>query len=162
MNSFIPASQPTLTEDQVAEILNIAKTQAEDHDLEFVGTISPHNAWLLFQSQQAVIVDVRTLEERKFVGFVENTLHIPWATGTALNRNPHFIEELETQVGKDKVILLLCRSGKRSAAAASVAFNAGFESIYNIDQGFEGDLNVHNHRGAFNGWRFHGLPWQQE
>ncbi len=162
MNSFTQVSQPSLTDEQVTEILNVAKIQAEDHDLEFTGTISPHNAWLLFQSHQAVIVDVRTLEERKFVGFVENTLHIPWATGTSLNRNPRFIKELESKVGKDKIILLLCRSGKRSAAAASVAFNSGFESIYNIDQGFEGDLNVQNHRGSFNGWRFHDLPWQQE
>ena len=73
-----------------------------------------------------------------------------------------FAKELETKVGKDKVILLLCRSGKRSAAAANVAFNAGFENIYNIEQGFEGDLDEDNHRGAFNGWRFHQLPWRQE
>ena len=109
-----------------------------------------------------VTVDVRTNEERKFVGYVEDTIHIPWATGTALNRNPRFAKELENKVGKDKIILLLCRSGKRSAAAANVAFNAGFENIYNIEQGFEGDLDENNHRGAFNGWRFHDLPWKQE
>lgn len=160
MNSFVQQAQ--ISAEQVHEILVQAKKLAEDHYLEFTGTVTPHNAWLLFQTQQAVIVDVRTLEERKFVGFIENTIHIPWATGTSLNRNPRFAKELENKVGKDKVVLLLCRSGKRSAAAANVAFNAGFESVYNIDQGFEGDLDENNHRGTFNGWRFHHLPWIQE
>ena len=160
MNSAV--NQAQVTTDQLNEILSQAKKLAEDHYLEFTGTVAPHNAWLLFQTGQAVIVDVRTLEERKFVGLIENTIHIPWATGISLNRNPRFAKELENKVGKDKVILLLCRSGKRSAAAANVAFNAGFESVYNIDQGFEGDLDEHNQRGIFNGWRFHQLPWIQE
>lgn len=156
------AQTPQLSPDEVAEILNRAKQLAEDHYLEFSGTVSPQDAWLLFQNQQAVIVDVRTIEERKFVGHIANTIHIPWATGISLNRNPRFAQDLETKVGKDKLILLLCRSGKRSAAAANVAFNARFESVYNIDQGFEGDLDENQHRGRFNGWRFHKLPWVQD
>ena len=36
-----------------------------------------------------------------------------------LTRNPRFVRELEAKVGgKDAVILLLCRSGNRSAQAA--------------------------------------------
>jgi hypothetical protein len=27
--------------------------------------------------------------------------------------------------------------------------------------GFEGELDDHHHRGALNGWRFEGLPWEQ-
>lgn len=156
------SGQNPLSKQDLDIILNDAKQRVEEHYLEFTGTILPQEAWALFQTAQVVIVDVRTNEERKFVGYVEDTVHIPWATGTALNRNPRFAKELETKVGKDKIILLLCRSGKRSAAAANVAFNAGFENIYNIDQGFEGDLDENNHRGSFNGWRFHGLPWRQE
>lgn len=151
-----------LTSTQIDQIFEQAKQRAEEHYLEFTGTVLPQEAWALFKSGHVVIVDVRTNEERKFVGYVEDTIHIPWATGTALNRNPRFAKELETKVGKDKTILLLCRSGKRSAAAANVAFNAGFENIYNIEQGFEGDLDENNHRGVFNGWRFHNLPWRQE
>ncbi|MFN3073993.1 rhodanese-like domain-containing protein [Acinetobacter sp. TY2] len=156
------SGQNLLSKQDLDIILNDAKQRVEEHYLEFTGTILPQEAWALFQTAQVVIIDVRTNEERKFVGYVEDTIHIPWATGTALNRNPRFAKELETKVGKDKIILLLCRSGKRSAAAANVAFNAGFENIYNIDQGFEGDLDENNHRGSFNGWRFHGLPWRQE
>lgn len=156
------SAQNALSTQDIDQIFNDSKQRVEEHYLEFTGTVFPQEAWALFQAGEVVIVDVRTNEERKFVGYVEDTIHIPWATGTALNRNPRFAKELETKVGKDKIILLLCRSGKRSAAAANVAFNAGFENIYNIDQGFEGDLDENNHRGSFNGWRFHGLPWRQE
>ena len=162
MNSASKIEFPQLDDNKIQQIFADAKQRVEDHYLEFTGTVLPHEAWALFQAGHAVIVDVRTNEERKFVGYVEDTIHIPWAMGTALNRNPLFAKELETKVGKEKVILLLCRSGKRSAAAANVAFNAGFENIYNIEQGFEGDLNEDNHRGSFNGWRFHHLPWRQE
>ena len=162
MNSATKIELPKLDDNKIQQIFADAKQRVEDHYLEFTGTVLPHEAWALFQAGHTVIVDVRTNEERKFVGYVEDTIHIPWATGTALNRNPRFAKELESKVGKDKTILLLCRSGKRSAAAANVAFNAGFENIYNIEQGFEGDLDEDNHRGSFNGWRFHHLPWRQE
>ena len=162
MNSINQQHFTELNTAQIQDIFEQAKQRVEDHYLEFTGTVLPHEAWALFQAGLVEIVDVRTNEERKFVGYVKETIHIPWATGTALNRNPRFAKELESKVGKDKIILLLCRSGKRSAAAANVAFNAGFENIYNIEQGFEGDIDENEHRGSFNGWRFHNLPWVQE
>lgn len=160
MNSFI--HRPHISAAQIDQILLQAKKLAEDHELQFAGSVAPQHAWLLFQAREALIIDVRTFEERKFVGYVEHSLHIPWNVGTALQRNPNFLEELKRQIEPDKIILLMCRSGKRSAAAASVAFNAGLSNVYNIDQGFEGDLDAHLHRGTYNGWRFHRLPWVQE
>jgi hypothetical protein len=32
---------------------------------------------------------------------------------------------------------------------------------YNILEGFEGDANLHAHRGFKGGWRFRMLPWRQ-
>ncbi|NHB58508.1 rhodanese-like domain-containing protein [Acinetobacter sp. 194] len=163
MNSFThPQTHSELNDQQVEDILEKAKQLGSDHELAFTGTVSTHDAWSLFQAGKVVIVDVRTNEERKFVGYVPDSIHVAWATGTSFNRNPRFVKELENKVGKDKIILLLCRSGKRSAAAANLAYNAGFENIYNIDQGFEGDLDKNNHRGSFNGWRYHKLPWIQD
>lgn len=161
-NSKAYSTLSAFNQDQIEIILEQAKHRVVDHYLEFTGSVLPHEAWTLFKQKHAVIVDVRTYEERKFVGYIENTIHIPWAIGTALNRNTQFAQELESKVGKTAIILLLCRSGKRSAAAANVALNAGFEHIYNIDQGFEGDIDEQRHRGSFNGWRFHHLPWIQE
>lgn len=151
-----------LSDTELALIFENARILASDHAFEFAGTVIPHDAWRLFRAKHAQIVDIRTAEERKFVGFIPGTLHIAWATGMSFQRNPNFIQELTAQLSKDTPILLLCRSGKRSAAAASVAYNAGFHSVYNIHKGFEGDLDQYEQRGSFNGWRYHQLPWKQE
>ena len=130
-------------------------------DLAYAGIVSPTQAWAWFQAGEAVIVDVRTKEELHFVGQVPGSLHVAWANGTAMNRNPRFVKELEAKLQKQQKILLLCRSGKRSAEAAKVATQAGFTQVYNIAQGFEGDLNAQQQRGTLGGWRYANLPWQQ-
>jgi rhodanese-related sulfurtransferase len=109
-----------------------------------------------------VLVDVRTAEERKFVGHVPQSVHVAWACGTSLTRNPRFVRELEVKVGKDRLILLLCRSGKRSAQAAEAAAKAGFTRVFNVLEGFEGELDEHEQRGKTDGWRWHDLPWVQD
>ena len=58
-------------------------------------------------------------------------------------------------------MLLLCRSGGRSRAAAMALTAAGYAHAYNIAGGFEGDLNATKHRGGMNGWKAAGLPWNQ-
>lgn len=151
-----------LDDNKVQDILKRAQQYAADNGLQYTGSINPVDAWSLFQAGYATIVDVRTNEERKFVGYVENTVHVPWATGTAFNRNPRFAKELEAKTKKDQLVLLLCRSGNRSAYAAEAAHKAGFTQIYNILEGFEGDLNDAKQRGHFNGWRYHHLPWVQD
>jgi rhodanese-related sulfurtransferase len=125
--------------------------------------VPPALAWRLFSTGQALLVDVRTAEERKFVGHVPDSLHVPWATGTSLTRNPRFARELEAKIGgKEAVALLLCRSGKRSALAAEAAAKAGLVHVFNVLEGFEGELDAQQQRGKFDGWRFHGLPWVQD
>jgi rhodanese-related sulfurtransferase len=57
-------------------------------------------------------------------------------------------------------LLLLCRSGVRSIAAAKRATELGLVA-YNILEGFEGDANDNGHRGFKGGWRTRGLPWRQ-
>jgi rhodanese-related sulfurtransferase len=80
-----------------------------------------------------------------------------------MTRNPRFVRELEAKVGgKEAVVLLLCRSGKRSVAAATAAAAAGFSNVFNVLEGFEGEIDAQKHRGGADGWRFHGLPWLQD
>jgi len=142
--------------------LEAARGTAKAAGLPYAGSIRPEQAWALHSSGEAVLVDVRTAEERKFVGYVPDTLHVAWATGTSLTRNPRFVRELEAKTGKDAVIVLLCRSGNRSALAAEAATKAGFPNVFNVVEGFEGDLDDASQRGSRNGWRFHGLPWKQD
>lgn len=145
------------------EALETARIQAQESGLPYAGGVTPPVAWKLFSKGQALLVDVRTGEERKFVGHVPNSLHVAWATGTSLTRNPRFVRELEAKVGsKDAVVLLLCRSGKRSAQAAEAAAKGGFTNVYNVLEGFEGEMDASQHRGSIDGWQFHDLPWVQD
>lgn len=143
-------------------VLQQARERARAEGQPYAGGVSPGDAWTLVSDGRAVLVDVRTGEERKFVGQVPGTLHVAWMTGTAMNRNPRFVKELEVKVKKDAVVVFLCRSGKRSAAAAEAATKAGFVNAFNILEGFEGDLDAAQRRGGLGGWRFHGLPWIQD
>ena len=142
--------------------LEAARAIALSTGLPYAGGLSPKAAWALFAAGEAQLVDVRTAEERKFVGHVPGSLHVAWATGTALTRNPRFARELEAKVPKDAVVLLLCRSGKRSALAAEAAAKAGFTRVFNVLEGFEGELDGQQQRGHSDGWRSHGLPWVQD
>lgn len=143
--------------------LEAARETAQTAGLAYSGSVTPQQAWALQQAGDAVIVDVRTAEERKFVGHVPDTLHVAWATGTSFTRNPRFVRELEAKAGgKHAAIVLLCRSGNRSAQAADAAAKAGFVNVFNVAEGFEGDLDTASQRGHQNGWRFHGLPWVQD
>lgn len=146
--------------------LEQARIRAQEQHLPYVGGVSPDDAWTLAQNGAAVLVDVRSAEERKFVGHIPGTVHVPWATGTSLTRNPRFVRELEAKVasagGKEAVVLLLCRSGKRSALAAEAAAKAGFSAVFNVVEGFEGEIDANQHRGLNDGWRHRGLPWVQD
>ena len=156
-----PAAQAQ-PDDALDSLLDKARRAAREAGLPYAGGLLPKDAWTLFSAGAAVLVDVRTNEERKFVGHVPGSVHVAWATGTGMTRNPRFVKELEAKVGKDAVVLLLCRSGKRSAAAAEAAARAGFSAVFNVLEGFEGELDADTRRGSLDGWRFHGLPWVQD
>ncbi|MEY8877193.1 MAG: rhodanese-like domain-containing protein [Leptothrix sp. (in: b-proteobacteria)] len=152
-----------LTLDRILDpTLARARQQAQASGLAHAGGVSPAQAWALVQAGAATLVDVRSNEERHFVGRVPGSVHVAWATGTALTRNPRFARELEAKVRKDQPLLLLCRSGKRSALAAEAAAKAGFTQVFNVLEGFEGELDAAGQRGHADGWRFHQLPWQQD
>ncbi|MCA8063708.1 rhodanese-like domain-containing protein [Burkholderia sp. AU38729] len=144
------------------QALEGARAAATAAGTPYAGGVAPEVAWALFTAGDALLVDVRTAEERKFVGHVPESLHVPWATGTSLTRNPRFVRELEAKTGKEAVVLLLCRSGNRSAQAAEAATKGGFTQVFNVLEGFEGDLDERQQRGGSNGWRFRGLPWAQD
>ena len=146
-----------------SEVLAQARARAAADGLSYAGGIGPLQAWALFSSGAATLVDVRSGEERKFVGHVPGSQHVAWATGTALTRNPRFAREVEAKVkDKNALLLLLCRSGKRSAAAAEVLSKAGYTNVFNVLEGFEGEIDQQQQRGKSDGWRYHGLPWVQD
>jgi rhodanese-related sulfurtransferase len=145
-----------------ADALESVRAVALSTGLSYTGGVHPKLAWDLIEAGEAVLVDVRTTEERKFVGHVPGSLHVAWASGTAMTRNPRFVRELEAKTGKDATVLLLCRSGKRSDLAADAAAKSGFTRVFNVLEGFEGEIDDKQHRGGLGGWRSYDLPWVQD
>ena len=126
----------------------------------YAGDISAVLAWQWVQSGDAVLVDVRTDAERAWVGFVPDAVAVAWKQWPGMAMNPAFDAELLVAVPDGEKVVLLCRSGVRSVAAARRATELGLQA-YNILEGFEGDPNDLAQRGQQGGWRFHGLPWRQ-
>ena len=125
----------------------------------YAGDVSPQLAFRWIESGEAVLVDVRTDAEREWVGFVPGALPIAWKQWPGMAMNAQFDEAVQA-AAPGKKLLMLCRSGVRSIAAAQRATQLGREA-YNVLEGFEGDLNEGQHRGFRGGWRMRGLPWQQ-
>lgn len=136
-----------------------------------VQSISPQQAWELLQNDpRAVLVDVRSSMEYLFVGHPSGAVHIPWIDEPDWTVNEHFLTDVRKLMlggvveGEDSgsaPVILICRSGKRSLEAGKVLVEGGFPEVYNIDEGFEGELDSNHHRSTLGGWRFHKLPWEQ-
>ncbi|MBK8817515.1 MAG: rhodanese-like domain-containing protein [Methylococcaceae bacterium] len=125
--------------------------------------LTPQEAWeLIQQNESAVLVDVRTQMEHAYVGHPLGAVHIPWKEAPSWEINLNFASDVSKIVPtKETPILLLCRSGQRSLAAARALEEVGYQHLVNIVDGFEGPLDNNNHRGNIGGWRFCKLPWQQ-
>ena len=134
-----------------------------------VKEISPPEAWEILKSDsKAVLLDVRSRVEFEFVGHPINAIHVPWQEAPDWQVDPDFVNKVRntlSEVTEDRPeglpIFALCRSGARSMAAAQVLAEQGFANVTNVAEGFEGDKDADKHRGNINGWRFHGLPWEQ-
>ncbi|MDE2415084.1 MAG: rhodanese-like domain-containing protein [Comamonadaceae bacterium] len=126
----------------------------------YAGDVSPQLAWQWVRAGQAVLVDVRSDAERDWVGCVPGALAVAWKQWPGMLPNPDFDAQLRAAVPPGASVVLLCRSGVRSAAAARRAAQLGI-TAYNILEGFEGDPDENGQRNRRGGWRFHGLPWRQ-
>jgi sulfur dioxygenase len=126
----------------------------------YAGDVSAALAHAWWQSGDAVLVDVRTDAEREWVGFVPGAVALAWKQWPGMAMNPRFDDGLRAAVPPGKKVVLLCRSGVRSVAAARRATELGLEA-YNILEGFEGDPDTNAQRGKKGGWRLQGLPWRQ-
>jgi rhodanese-related sulfurtransferase len=126
----------------------------------YAGDITPAQAHQWWTGGEAVLVDVRSDAEREWVGFVPGAVALAWKQWPGMAMNPDFDAGLRAANPESKKLVLLCRSGVRSIAAAQRATALGFEA-YNILEGFEGNPDADGHRGRTGGWRFQGLPWRQ-
>ena len=140
---------------------------------DYAGDIAAAEAWeLLTRDPKSQLIDVRTIAEWNFVGLPDlsslgRQVHcIEWQQFPSMAPNSDFVAEAKAAAeaggaGPQTPILLLCRSGARSRAAAMALTRAGFTQAINIVDGFEGNLDREGHRGQAGGWKAAGLPWRQ-
>jgi rhodanese-related sulfurtransferase len=128
----------------------------------------------------SLFLDVRTPAEAAFVGMPAMVdANVPymiepdfpaWDEGRStlkLELNPDFLAEVRRRLSAkalttDNPVVLICRSGDRSAAASNLLAEAGFKTVYTVVDGFEGDLatdGANTGRRTVNGWKNSGLPW---
>lgn len=142
------------------------------------------------------LIDVRTRAEYQFVGHPAKAYLFPYRFltkelgkeddqyGYRLSpKNEAFVEEISKVFKKTDNLLIISRDGTRSELAAKTLVDAGFQKVYNVEDGFEGpefptfeDSNRHKfyrqlakrnnihgykHRRHY-GWQWWGLPWTYE
>ena len=130
----------------------------------------------LAQNEDAVLIDIRTRAEVSFVGIAaEADKNIPYMVmdefwefdadkGTyKMAVNSNFDREVagfmqERGLSKEAPIILMCRSGSRSARAADLLGQLGYTSVYSVVDGFEGDKDPDGVRSV-NGWKNSKLAW---
>lgn len=142
--------------------------------------VTPVDAYnMVTEKSNVYILDVRTPEEWEWVGhpgvnklgegqgLSGKVVNIAWekyVKGSFVS-NRSFLTEVDEVFGDNPnvVILTLCRSGKRSVAAANALEDAGYTvingyTIYNIKTGFEGGTDTSGYR-TVNGWKNDNLPY---
>jgi rhodanese-related sulfurtransferase len=120
------------------------------------------------------ILDVRTPAEYVFVGHAPMAVNIPILFfknkfDTEKNKplmplNKNFVAEVKKKFKETDTILVMCRSGGRSAYAVNLLAETGFKNVYSIVDGFEGDKldiegSYYKGKRLVNGWKNSGAPW---
>lgn len=88
--------------------------------------LSPERVESLARSGQALIVDVREASEYR-------SGHLPRSKHISLGQLVHRLRE----VPRDKTVVVVCRSGSRSARAAELLAEAGYKNVYNLSGGMQ-------------------------
>jgi rhodanese-related sulfurtransferase len=128
---------------------------------------------------KALMIDVRTQAEVEYVGEANPVdYNIPYMVNDynawdekngryQMSPNSGFLSKLSDimhnkGMNKNSTVILMCRSGDRSASAANLMIKDGYKNVYSVEDGFEGDLakdGAHKGQRMVNGWKNSGLPW---
>lgn len=140
---------------------------------KYVTAIGAYEMWKA-NPDKVKILDCRLPQEYVYVGHAPMAHNIPSKIWTGkynaekkepvLEENPDFEAHVKQKFGEQDIILVMCRSGHRSADSVNRLAKAGFTNVYNIVDGFEGD-KITDEESYFkgkrmtNGWKNSPAPW---
>lgn len=138
--------------------------------------VTSNEAYAMWKAapEKVMIIDTRTPEEMLFVGHPTMAWKIPFAAQSYewdAEKNqypmvplPDFVARVQQVAKPGDIILLMCRSGDRSAMAVNQLAKAGFKNAYTVTDGMEGDKvsdpeSLFKGKRMVNGWKNAGCPW---
>jgi len=128
---------------------------------------------------KALFLDVRTPAELNYLGVtsvMDANVPTDMMDGSAWDdkksrykrkHNDNFVADVDARMKakglkKTDAVILMCRSGKRSAKAVNELAKNGYTNVYSVVDGYEGDkVKEGENKGKRmkNGWKYSGLPW---
>lgn len=137
------------------------------------------NEHMMKNMEQSLFLDVRTPAELNYLGVtsvMDANVPTDMMDGSAWDdkksrykrkHNDNFVADVDARLKakglkKTDTVILMCRSGKRSAKAVNELAKNGYTKVYSVVDGYEGDkVKEGENKGKRmkNGWKNSGLPW---
>ena len=109
--------------------------------------VDPETAWAAASAGAALIVDIRSDDERRRDGVVPGSVHVP-RTVLEWRADPESRWSNEHVAGSGRRLLLLCAHGWSSSLAAAALVELGHEGAGDVEGGFEAWVAVGLPRAA--------------
>ena len=85
------------------------------------------------------LVDIRTEGEWKDGGVMAGSKLLTFFDEAGRSDPPQWLAKLKAVTKPDQPVILVCRSGRRSSAAAQfLSAEAGYKTVYNVSKGMNG------------------------
>ena len=139
----------------------------------YVTAKQAYEKWMA-EPDKVMILDVRTPEEFLFVGHPTMAWMIPLAAQFyewdeekeqfPMKPLADFVSRVSEVAKPEDTMMVMCRSGPRSAMAVNLLAKAGFKHVYQIIDGMEGEYvkdpeSVFLGQRMMNGWKNSGCAW---
>ena len=128
---------------------------------------------------KTLFVDIRTPSELNYLGApTVMDAHVPtvFMDSSGWNdkkhrynrtKNNNFVSDVtkalkKKGLSKSDTVILMCRSGKRSASAVNMLAAEGYTKVYSVVDGYEGGKvkkGANKGKRMKDGWKNSGLPW---
>ncbi|MFM8340749.1 MAG: rhodanese-like domain-containing protein [Methylomonas sp.] len=115
-----------------------------------LGQLNPEQLQSLQQSQNALIVDVRTPAEWQASGVIANSQKLQGFDSNGQFDADKWLSDLQKlKSSAEQPVILVCRSGNRSSKIGEILAQRGEKNIYHLSNGIQG-------------WMQSGLPVKAE